>query len=164
MTANMLPSGLAAVLEDQALDGRNLQEVSNGRDEGVDDGSDRVHADSPWPGVLVILLHNHDLLLDAVGAQDRLLLQVLLGQVLLQCLSTVHDHISPLHLLVQPLGLLDRLDGKEGAEDDGEHDQEDAAGGVSANAVGSPRLDVQGRLHVILESHHHGCHHRGHVG
>lgn len=114
--------------------------------------------------MLVVLLDNHDLLLDPVGAQHHLLLEVLLGKILLHGLSAVDNHVAPLHLLVQPPRLLERLDSKECAEDDGEHNQEDAGGGVGTHAVWCPSLGVQGRLHVVLESNHHGCHHGGHAG
>lgn len=137
----------------------NSQQVSDASNDRIDDGAHGVDRSPPRPGVLGVgLLDDHDLLLDAVGAEHHVLLEVGLRQVLVHGQLAVDDDKAAVELLVQPPGLLDGLEGEQAAENGGEADEEDAGGGVPGEAVGRPGHGEQRGVEVVLEGDHHGHH------
>lgn len=143
------------------MGGGSLQQISNTGDNSIDHSPDGVDREPPGAGVSVLLLDDHDLLLDAVGGEHHVVLEAVAGEVVGHGAAAVDDDVAAVELLVQPAALLDGLEGEEAAEDGGKQDDEDAGGGVCAGVGGGPHLRVQSCGNVIVESDHHGGHHRG---
>lgn len=139
----------------------DLQQVSHTSNDSINHGPDRVDREPPWPGVAVLLLDDHDLLLEAIRGQHHVVLEAVAGEVVGHGALAIDHDVAAVELLVEPAALLDGLEGEQAAEDGGQQDEEDAGGSVGAGVGRRPHLRVQCGGDVVVEGDHHGGRHRG---
>ena len=135
----------------------NSQQIANARDDRVDDGPHRIHAEPPGTGPKGALLHHHHVLLDAVLAQHHVgvLGQRVAAEVLGQRRLPVDHDVASVELAVEPPVLLPPLGRQQPAEEGRQEDEEDARRRVRARRRGRPPLRVERRRHDRLEHRHH---------
>ncbi len=159
MTANMLPApvSLSQSKSQRVKEREDPQKIRNPRNNGINNRPHRVDAQPPRPGMRRALSHDHNVLLDAVRAQDHRLGQRVPAKVLGERRLAVDHHVAALELLVQPAVLLPGLERQQPAEDGGQDDQEDARRGVGARVAGGPAGGVERGGYRGLEDGRHAA-------
>ena len=136
--------------------GKNVQKITDSGHDHHDRGPRHVDAQSPREGFADVSPHDANVLLDAGGRDEQggPGAAIFAGPCLLVPLPG-HDDVSSVQMLVEPSVLHVVLERHDAAEDDGEHDQEDACPRVARRRPRRPALGEQGRFDRGEERHGH---------